>query len=177
MQYFTSDWHIGEKPAPNTHSFLRRLKPLEVLAQEWLQQCHTLITPDDILYIIGDLAITLDDLDFYAKLPECEKRIILGDKETDSKNYTFDEWCHKMNQVLGDVGSKNNWYFDHSWDVEIGGHSFRVAHKPVDCMATPSPSLLSAVTSTAFGAHNVCPTASPLSMSASTPGAESFPKI
>ena len=132
-KFFTSDWHVGEQATPDTHSFLRS-KPTEVLAEEWLEQCHKLLKSDDIFYILGDLAVSLDDLSFYARLPKCETIIIFGDKEANDKNFSLNDWRNKMAEGWGYEGNKNGWHCGSIWEVEVGEHSFCVAHKPEDCM-------------------------------------------
>ena len=139
-RFFTSDWHIGEQPAPNTHSFLRP-KPTEVLAEEWLKQCHDLIKPEDTLYVVGDLAVTLADLSFYVRLPKCEKIFILGDKETDNKNFTVQEYFDKMVETFGKCEDCINWSSPLKWGINIGEHSFRVAHKPTDLFYYDDPAI------------------------------------
>ena len=130
--YFTSDWHIGELAAQNTHSLLRP-KPTEIMANSWLTQCHRTLEPHDTLYILGDLAITLDDLWFYGRLPKCNKHIILGDKETNSTFTTF-EWGRELTAIQLAHDPENCWCVSKYWEVDIDGISFCLTHKPVDCM-------------------------------------------
>lgn len=136
-QFFTSDWHIGEKQTPNTHSFLRPY-PTEVMAERWLAQCFELLKPEDELIILGDLAVSLDDLDFYRRLPPCTVSVVVGDKETGEKFFKWTDFLEKV---------KEPGLFDHvycpSAFVMIEGKGFRLAHKPTDLFgyATPMPSI------------------------------------
>ena len=128
-KFFTSDWHIGEQATPNTDSFLRP-RPTEVMAEEWLVQCEAIIKPDDDLYLLGDLAITLDDWEFYKRLPKCKIHIICGDKETGGKNYDFQALDRKIREEFDNVV-----YFTAECGfVEIGGMSWRMEHKPEELL-------------------------------------------
>ena len=122
--YFTSDWHIGEKPAPNTPSFLRP-EPTEVMAERWLAQCHQLLKPGDDLYFLGDLAVTPESLNFYRRLPKgLLIFLVCGDKEANIKEELY------ADGIYG--GIFDNIYSRVSLTI---GNTFWIAmHKPEDIL-------------------------------------------
>lgn len=133
--FFTSDWHVGEAPAPNTHSFLRSL-PTDSLLHFWMAQCNSVMTPEDTLYFLGDLGITLEDLTVYQHLLPCRKILILGDKEYANKNFTRAE-CLAELERLGIFHEVHE-----SLEIDVGDLRFFAAHKPTDCLAqTELPAL------------------------------------
>lgn len=127
MMYFTSDWHIGEEQNPCTHSYLRPY-PTSIMVQYWLQQCHERLKPEDELVFVGDVGITLADLGVLRSLPECEKILVLGDKETNSAHFTLSEY-EVRNRELGIFNSVTD-----TLTLEINGRDYFVAHKPEDCL-------------------------------------------
>jgi len=130
-KWFTADWHAGEESRLNTHSFLRP-RPTGVMVKEWLADCRAKIKPQDTLVFVGDLGIQLSDLGVFRALPECERVLVLGDKETESKHFTLDEF-QKQNAKLG--------IFDQTYDhlyTEVAGQGFFLAHKPTDCLSQPT---------------------------------------
>ena len=132
--YFTSDWHSGEPQLPNTHSYLRP-RPTEEMIPIWLEQCHRLIKEEDTLVYLGDLAITLDDLDVYLQLPPCKKVLVMGDKEYANKNFTEEQFMERISAMnIFDVINidcyrviNKRWYF--------------LSHKPLDCLSVDKPAL------------------------------------
>ena len=80
--FFTSDWHVSETSAPNTHSFLRP-RPTSVMVHEWLKECNEKIKSDDTLVFVGDLTVELskENIELLTQLPQCNKILVLGDKE------------------------------------------------------------------------------------------------
>lgn len=132
-KFLTSDLHAGELAAPNTHSFLRP-RPTEVMTNEWIDMCHKQISSDDILYILGDLAVSLEDLKIYQQLPDCNKIIILGDKEYNNKAFSEAEWLIEAAK-LGII--KDEWSWSHGGAIQVGDKNYFLAHKPTDCFANP----------------------------------------
>jgi calcineurin-like phosphoesterase family protein len=133
-KYLTSDWHIGEKPTPNTHSFLRP-RPTELMVPEWIEQCRMLLQAEDTLIFLGDVGITFDDLAVCLDLPGCRKLLILGDKEYSNKNFDKDAFLAE-NKRLGifDTIAENA-------VIEVAGREYFLSHKPVDCLKQPLPAL------------------------------------
>lgn len=133
-KYLTSDWHIGEQPTPNTHSFLRP-RLTELLVPEWIKQCREVIQPEDTLIFLGDVGITLADLAACGDLPDCRKTLILGDKEYSNKNFDKAAFLAE-NKRLGifDTVAENA-------TIEIAGREYFLSHKPVDCLQQPLPAL------------------------------------
>lgn len=142
--FFTSDWHAGEIleklqiPFEATHSYLRS-KSTDLLVDEWIAGCWKLISPQDTLIFLGDLAIQLEDLQVYKQFPKCRKILIMGDKEYANKNFSREEFLAK-NQELG--------LFDEVYEEGIltlpqGNQkvSWYLAHKPEDCLKQELPSL------------------------------------
>ena len=92
MRYFTADWHLNEKCAPNTHTFLRPFNFNDKLPDN-------LIWPDfdDIteFWFLGDMAVDLDGLkygcEWVDKHIKCPKFFLYGDKELNNKNFTEEE--------------------------------------------------------------------------------------
>ena len=132
---FTADWHVGELPAANTHSLLR-VKPNEVLVEEWINLVNSKLTEEDELWFIGDLAINLDDLDFIKRI-NAKLIVILGDKELENKNFSYNEFLQKKAEITNE---KDFIYFLRK-EIEINGITFQVMHKPVDCLKTDMPSI------------------------------------
>jgi len=133
-KYLTSDWHIGEKSTPNTHSFLRP-RPTELMVAEWMKQCREMVQGADILFFLGDVGITLDDLAVCRFLPDCHKILILGDKEYSNKNFDKATFLAE-NKRLGifDTVVENT-------IVDIAGREYFLSHKPTDCLEQPLPAL------------------------------------
>ncbi len=78
--WLTADWHIGEKAAWDTASYLRP-RPTEVMVEEWLADCHDKLRPDDTLIMVGDMVIASEYIATLSRLPHCHKVFITGDKE------------------------------------------------------------------------------------------------
>lgn len=130
--WFTSDWHAGETADkvgyfPETHSFLR-LQSTDILVKEWIQECNKKITPKDTLYFVGDMAITLNDLDIYKELPACTKVLVLGDKEYANKNFTKEEFMKRIHEldIFHIICQKTG--------VVIDEKLYFISHKPSDCV-------------------------------------------
>lgn len=127
MKYFTSDWHVGETQAPNTHSYLRPYST-EVMIEKWMKMCYEKLSLEDEFYFVGDLAITLKDLEIYRYLPKCRKILILGDKEYANKNFTIEEFNIFIKELnIFDEILMNTF-------VKIGDINWYVSHKPTDCL-------------------------------------------
>ncbi len=135
MKYFTADWHIGERTTNDTLSFPRP-RPTWVMAKEWMAQCNDTLKLYDELYILGDLAITLEDLDFYRELPPSHVFIICGDKETDNENFSYADFREKVTGKGFISGTVN--LCTKIENIEIGGRDWRIAHKPEDLMSLKS---------------------------------------
>ena len=132
--FLTADLHIGEAQTPNTHSFLRP-KPTAAMVDDLVDQCHKLITPADTLIIVGDVGITLGDLATCSRLPDCEKILILGDKEYASKHFTQEEFMLE-NERLGIFTTVTR----HSI-TRIAGREYFLSHKPRDCINPDHPAI------------------------------------
>ena len=132
--FLTSDWHSGEQPTHNTHSFLRPRTTVLMVAQ-WLEQCREVIKAEDTLIFLGDLGITLDDLAMYTNLPSCHKVLVLGDKEYANKNFDKASFLAE-NQRLGIFNTVIE-----NTVMEIAGREYFLSHKPTDCLAQPLPAL------------------------------------
>jgi calcineurin-like phosphoesterase family protein len=133
--FFTSDWHAGEPQLPNTHSFLRPY-PTEVMLERWLQQSRELITSeDDLLVFVGDLAVQLEYLSFYLRLPKCRKVLVMGDKEYANKNFTREQFVEKINELnIFDTVCPD-------FEIEVAGVTYFVSHKPEDCLKQDKPAI------------------------------------
>lgn len=129
MIYFTADWHAGEARMPNTHSFLRP-HDTPVMVEMWLKQCWELLHEEDTLVFVGDLAITLDDLEVYRRLPKCKKILVLGDKEYANKNFTLEEFMKRIKelQIFDEVVKETV--------VEVREIQFFLSHKPSECLSS-----------------------------------------
>jgi calcineurin-like phosphoesterase family protein len=133
-KHLTSDWHVGEKPTPNTHSFLRP-RMTEQMVYEWIEQCHKLIKPDDELIFVGDVGIALADLAMLRYLPPCRKILILGDKEYGNK--IFDKAAFLAeNERLGIFNEVVE-----NAVIDISGREYFFSHKPVDCLKQDRPAI------------------------------------
>lgn len=85
-KFFTGDWHLSEKKAPNTWSFHRDFDSPEEMNDLIIQKINKYVGADDELYVLGDVAVG----------PECEpwlKQIICknlfliaGEKDDSTKN-------------------------------------------------------------------------------------------
>lgn len=132
--YLTSDWHVGEQPTSNTHSYLRP-QPTKMMVSGWILQCYQLLRPEDTLIFLGDIGITLADLVIYLGLPECRKVLILGDKEYNNKNFdkaTFLEHVSRL-EIFHTI--------QENMVMEIAGREYFLSHKPLDCLNQPRPAL------------------------------------
>jgi calcineurin-like phosphoesterase family protein len=131
MDYFTSDWHVGEDQLPNTHSFLRP-RPTELMVEEWIQHCHAVLTPDDRLICLGDMILELKDFWVLEALPMCKaKLLVLGDKELQ----------HNKLAVQEKVQTAGFTMVAESWSLPIAGRDWFLSHKPSDCFNQSLPAL------------------------------------
>lgn len=122
--WFTADWHIGEKAAPNTASYLRP-RPTAVMVQEWLRDCHEKIAEQDTLYMLGDMIISDEYVSVLAQLPNCRKVLIRGDKEQKFNDvYLGGELMAAGCEFMADV----------LWKT-IGGNTYCMLHKPEDALS------------------------------------------
>lgn len=86
MIWFTSDWHIG-----HDKDFLytpRGFSSIQEHDKEVLKRCNELVQYDDILYILGDLALGLDAIEWnriYKAINCREVHFIMGNHDTDAK--------------------------------------------------------------------------------------------
>jgi len=126
-RYFTSDWHAGEQQTPNTHSYLRP-HPTEVMVTQWIDECHTKIKSEDILVFLGDIGITLDDLQVFTKLPDCRKILILGDKEYNNTQFTRKDFLQRNEEL----SIFTNVYRQAL--IHIGDRPYNLSHKPTECI-------------------------------------------
>lgn len=84
-KFFTGDWHLSEKKAPNTWSFHRDFDSPEEMNDLIIQKINKYVGADDELYVLGDVAVG----------PECEpwlKKIVCknlflipGEKDIDTE--------------------------------------------------------------------------------------------
>lgn len=124
MRYFTADWHLGEPQAPNTHSYLRPYPNTEFLKN--LKGIDKL-TKDDTLYFLGDVAYNLEGLKEFAEFRKtlpCETFLILGDKETDNKLFSYGQGMKILFECFDQIYE----YYD--LDFLFG--KAHLTHKPVD---------------------------------------------
>ena len=132
--YLTADWHSGEQPTPNTHSFLRPRTTVLMVA-EWFEQCREIIREEDTLVFLGNVGITLDELAVYGRLPSCHKVLVLGDKEYANKNFDKASFLAENQRLhIFDTVVENA-------VMEIAGRNYFLSHKPTDCLAQPLPAL------------------------------------
>lgn len=127
MIYFTSDWHIGEKSAPDTPSYLRP-RPTDLMVREWLLECHQSIKPDDTFVFLGDIGLTINDVGLLHLLPDCHRILVLGNKETDNPNFKLSEFL-ELNDQLNIFDEVTN-----ELELSVGDQSYYLSHKPVDCV-------------------------------------------
>ena len=121
-QFFTADWHAGEDDFT-----LLREESNKNLLEKWLKECHRKISSDDTLYLIGDLAISLNDLNIYKELPKCNKILILGNKEYDCEFASQKEISEKLQSI--NVFNQ----IEKNMIIECQGMKRFLAHKPEDC--------------------------------------------
>lgn len=133
--YFTSDWHVGEASAPNTHSFLRP-RPTSVMVHEWLKECNEKIKSDDTLVFVGDLTVELskENIELLTQLPQCNKILVLGDKEYSNKNFTLHDFMYS------DIAKLFN-KIDIETTIKVGDIEFYVSHRPLDCLGKKKPAI------------------------------------
>jgi calcineurin-like phosphoesterase family protein len=105
------------------------------MIEEWIDQCHRLIMPEDTLIFLGDLGITLADLDVYARLPACQRVLVFGDKEYANKHFSLADFLARNRelQVFGTCRANTVW--------KIAGRDYYLSHKPLDCLDQELPAL------------------------------------
>lgn len=139
-KFWTADWHIDDEYGPGSHTFLRP-KPTAQLADEWLNECYRLITQDDELYLLGDMASNIQNWKFYDDLPDCRLFIMYGNREDKINN--FEEELYKR---LGRHRNRMTILGRHSSAVEcvtVDDATWRMSHLPVNLFgfSAPHPSL------------------------------------
>ncbi len=119
-KWFTADWHAGEG-AERSREALFRYKHTNQLVDDWLQNCHDSIqSPEDTLYMLGDMILTVDDVSVLAQLPDCRKILIKGDKERRYNNiYLSGEVMEAGVEFVADV----------LWET-MGGNDYCMLHRP-----------------------------------------------
>lgn len=127
MNYFTADFHLNEISAPHTHSFLRPFQPNP--NENLLDKLYRLkdLNEDDILYHLGDVAVDIEGWKYcveYMKNIPCKKVLILGDKETNNKNCTWEEIEPYAQQCFDEIYQKKV-------ILTLFGQALLI-HKPVD---------------------------------------------
>lgn len=105
------------------------------MVPEWIKQCREVIQAKDTLIFLGDVGIILDDLMVFRNLPDCNKTLILGDKEYANKNFDKAAFLAE-NERLGifDTVAENA-------VIGIADREYFLSHKPVDCLQQPLPAL------------------------------------
>lgn len=135
MKYFTSDWHINELSAPNTHTFLR---PKDFNLGLPANLIWPKFQPEDEFYFLGDMAIDLDGLEFGCKWVSenvpCKKIFVVGDKETANKNFKDDDALEIINKYFDD--------WEYGCCVTLGTAELLVSHRPVDLRFTTKNGLV-----------------------------------
>lgn len=129
-KWFTSDWHLGEEPARNTHSFLRPKNFNIGLPDNLIWPDYNEITE---FYFLGDMAVDLPNLELGCrwirdKLPNTCLHFVYGDKETNNKNFRAEQAKEIIDK-----------YFDHHGYVdylttmlEDNMVTINLVHKPED---------------------------------------------
>lgn len=138
MIYATSDWHIGEQAAPYNYSHLRP-RPTEVMVEEWMAECHDRLTASDTLIFLGDAGLTLEDFSLLRRLPECERILILGNKEDENPHFSLEQLTAR-NAQLGIFSEIHK-----SLQMTISGIPFFLGHKPRDCVSATAGTQLPAL--------------------------------
>lgn len=99
MNYFTSDWHIGEdrigiNNKPNL--FYRPFKSIDEQNDAIINNLKH-IKPTDTLYVLGDVIVNPQYIHHLDKIPNCKRILVLGnyDDQNMLKPY-FDEITHGM---------------------------------------------------------------------------------
>ena len=130
MKVHTSDWHLGELPAAHTHTFLRPQGFNDNLIENLIWPCPL----DKIAEFNfgGDMAIDLINLEYGCKWVadniKGKKVFILGDKETNNKNFTLEQALEIINKYF-DVVVEHTTTTIKIDNVEV---EFNMVHKPVD---------------------------------------------
>lgn len=86
MIWFTSDWHIGHNK-PFIYED-RGFSSIEEHDTAILKNCNSLVKPDDTLWILGDLALGMNEKEWnriYKSLYCQDVHFIIGNHDTDSK--------------------------------------------------------------------------------------------
>ena len=97
--FFTSDLHLGHKLATEKRGF----KSVEEHDEEILG-CLSSLTKRDKLFILGDVAFSLDSLPLLDRL-SCTKDLVLGNHD----QFQSQVYLKYFNRLWGFVGYKNFW--------------------------------------------------------------------
>ena len=85
MKFFTSDWHLGEKKAPNTWSYHRDFDSPEEMNDTIIKKINKYVGKNDELYVLGDVAVG-PECELWLQQINCQNLfLITGDKDDHSK--------------------------------------------------------------------------------------------
>ncbi len=107
--YMTSDWHLGHKKA---FTFSGTFPSQEEREGTIIENYMSNITKRDIVWFLGDIAFTLEDLTVIKKLPG-DKRLLLGNHDLDKCGKTdkvpIEQIVLTFDQVFGMCKYKYAW--------------------------------------------------------------------
>lgn len=133
MKYFTAGLNIGETRKPSNPSYYRHTN----FQWQFLQQCHGLLRPEDELFLIGNLAVSAQDLAFYDHLPPCKLRIFPGDAEAEISDFASTVHA-KLSQHAADLEIITGDCY-----VMIAGAGWRIDYdsRKLNSFSCPMPSI------------------------------------
>lgn len=130
--FITSDWHIGEEKAVNTHSYLSNIGD-----NEKTEMCRKMIEnlPNNSNVIfLGDAAVSRESLKTFIDIFDTpnikSKTFILGDKEIEFLPNKKDVSLKEVKDKL----EKNGWNVFDKLVTVIDGITTLIIHKPVDAL-------------------------------------------
>lgn len=132
MIWFTSDWHIGHNK-PFIYE-ARGFSSIEEHDTAILKNCNSLVKPDDTLWILGDLALGMNEKEWnriYKSLYCQDVHFIIGNHDTDSKvDKYIDEYGFELEGYANifKYSKRKRFYLSHyptvtdNFDDEIRSH-------------------------------------------------------
>lgn len=115
--FFTSDWHLGEKKAPNTWAYHRDFDSPEDMNHTIIQKVNRYVGEKDTLYVLGDVAVNLEAEKWLSQI-NCKNLILIqGEKDQSAEMhgmlsqyfsaiYEAPTLVHNLNDLTFVVGHK-----------------------------------------------------------------------
>lgn len=111
MIYFISDYHLGQENKASIRGFSNLREMNAKIIEEW----NKIITAEDLVYIVGDVALKREALIYFCKNTNGEKILILGNHDKFYFSF-YKKYFSRIKQ------SKYLWY---------EGLKFIVSHFPI----------------------------------------------